>query len=110
MQALPRVRVTADSQQWGKLAAFQARRFAHSGGKFLQAPELDSARGRNLSDVIRSSLAADGERRYCGTRHAAIPAHHAITFHVHLDYKYGDGDGTQKISRRVETQRITRQK
>lgn len=58
VQALPGVRVTADSQQWGKLKAFQARRYAHSGGKFLQAPELDSARGRNLSDVIRSSLAS----------------------------------------------------
>jgi hypothetical protein len=37
--------------------------------------------------------------------------HRTITFRVHLDYKYGDTEGeTQKISRRVETQRITRPK
>ena len=37
--------------------------------------------------------------------------HRTITFRVHLDYKYGDAEEeTQKISRRVETQRITRPK
>lgn len=34
--------------------------------------------------------------------------HRAITFHVHLDYRYGDVDETRKITREVETQRITR--
>lgn len=55
-QELSGVRVTADMQRLGKLAAFEQRRRAHSGGTFLQRAELDSATGRALSDVIRSRL------------------------------------------------------
>jgi hypothetical protein len=55
-QELPGVRVTADSQRWGKLAAFERRRQAQTGGKFLQQAELDSAKGRVLSEVLQSKL------------------------------------------------------
>ncbi len=56
VQELSGIRVTADSQRWGKLAAREQRRGAHTGGKFLQRAELDSMAGHVLSDVIRSRL------------------------------------------------------
>lgn len=84
VQNLPRMQVTADSQQWGKLAAFDVRRLAHSGGKFLQAPELDSARGHTLSDVIRSSLVSASIVLYARTGAELIVSKRGIATIIQL--------------------------
>jgi hypothetical protein len=56
VQQLGEVRVTADSQRWGKLAAMEHRRDIHAGGTFITAAELDSAAGRSLPTVLARKL------------------------------------------------------
>jgi hypothetical protein len=53
---LGEVRVTADSQVRGKLAAMEHRRSIQAGGTFITAAELDSAAGRSLPYVLARRL------------------------------------------------------
>jgi hypothetical protein len=53
---LEEVRVVADSQRWGKLAAMEHRRSINAGGTFITSAELDSAAGRSLPSVLAKKL------------------------------------------------------
>jgi len=55
-QRLEEVRVVADSQPRGKLAAMELRRSTNSGGTFITSAELDSAVGRSLPALLAKKL------------------------------------------------------
>ena len=98
------VSVVNEGEDWLYVKGAQVE--VEKDGKSFGRHKVDFLR-TDARGVVRLGQFENAEGRFhLGPDHD----HHAITFHVHLDYKYGDGDGTQKISRRVETQRITRQK
>ena len=41
---------------------------------------------------------------------APDPDHHLFKFQAGIDYRYGDHDDTQRLTKQVETQQITRKK